>query len=30
MANIGTGHAATALSQLFNQRVDMTPPRCVS
>jgi chemotaxis protein CheC len=27
LANIGAGHAATALSQLFSQRVDMTPPQ---
>jgi chemotaxis protein CheC len=26
LANIGAGHAATALSQLFSSRVDMTPP----
>lgn len=30
IANIGAGHAATALSQLFNGRVDMTPPEVFS
>lgn len=27
LANIGAGHAATALSRLFSRRVDMTPPQ---
>ena len=26
LANVGAGHAATALSQMFSSRVDLTPP----